>query len=258
MKRALVKLREFPNACYRACPHCQGPQRAARPQARLLPRSLLLEAVNIVVRGAGKEKQLVEIALPEQFRIALRKAGVFRELARRKAAQRHHLDSRLFSKRVQQLRRRGVRLGHGDTREASQTHRPRRFQVEIAFWKIDAASTFRDKWMPQAKLAQRGVESQPVLAGHRHQRDICLHQSIQKIGKACECLVVRADQIVDCAKHYGGGRPQRIHSWDAATMVMDVLPRWVTRNWRSRHLAFPTRRVCQPKGMALHYWCRSY
>ncbi len=74
----------------------QRPERAARTHLSLVRSSGLPEALDIGIRGSREEEQLVEIALAQEFRLALRQSGVLRQFPRRKLAQRYGLDAGFF------------------------------------------------------------------------------------------------------------------------------------------------------------------
>src|SRR5260370_3885528 len=100
---AVEEFRELADALQNTCPHGQGPEYALRAELQLAPPGFSEEAVNVPVRGAGEEKQLIEITLAGEFGFALRQTRVLRPFPRRKPAQRNHEHSALRRQTLQSL-----------------------------------------------------------------------------------------------------------------------------------------------------------
>ena len=73
---SLVKVGEVAYAGGKVRADRQRPERAARTHLSLVRSSGLPEALDIGIRGSREEEQLVEIALAQEFRLALRQSGV--------------------------------------------------------------------------------------------------------------------------------------------------------------------------------------
>src|SRR5208283_1152092 len=116
---AIVELRKFAGASGKISADSQRPERAAQTKTELFPCGFGSKFSNTLVGSAGEKKEFIEIAQPNEFRLALRQAGVLGKFPGRERAQRHYGNSRVFGKEFESLRGSRLRRSHGDAGEAA-------------------------------------------------------------------------------------------------------------------------------------------
>jgi len=82
-ERPVVELRKLTDATLDAGPDGGGPENAVLTELQVAIAPLCQEPTDFFIRGAGKEKDVVKVALPGKFGLLLRQARVLHELAGR-------------------------------------------------------------------------------------------------------------------------------------------------------------------------------
>jgi len=104
-ERPVIKLGQRANAALNARPNCRRPEHSMLAKLRSAFTALGKKLLHLCVRCAGKEKQLVKVALPRQLCLPHRQARVLHEFPKRKRAQRHYGDACLLRKRLKRISR---------------------------------------------------------------------------------------------------------------------------------------------------------
>src|ERR1700730_5163032 len=116
----VVKLGEIPDAVLRVCADRGGPENTVLAEVQFAILGFCEKPLDILVRDARKEENLVKITLPRQFGLPFREARVLDQFAEGEGTQRHNRDSSVRRESFEGLR--GCRQGgrHGNTGEASE------------------------------------------------------------------------------------------------------------------------------------------
>src|SRR6266478_4639772 len=173
-QRAVVEFRKFTDGMLDAGADSHGPKDAVLTELQAAIVSLFEKLLDFVIGSAGKEKNVVEIALPGKLGLFLGKPRVLDELARGERAQSHSRHARIPRECLQGLSGRWQDFSDRNTCKAAKAQRgglvgPRGAgcgsQVEIVLRKINCAAIFRDKGMSVAMFAAGIVELKTRAAG---------------------------------------------------------------------------------------------
>src|SRR5216684_7077396 len=141
----VVKLRKFSDAALGTGADCSRPENALLAKLQVPVASLCQEFLDLFIRGASKEKNIVKVPLPGKFGLSLWQTHILHEFAGREGAQSYNRHAGILGKGLQSISRRRQGFRDGNAREAPQSHRcglpgatgvgvgP---QMEIALWKI--------------------------------------------------------------------------------------------------------------------------
>src|SRR5260370_26664350 len=112
----VVKLRKFSDAALDTGADGSRPQNALLAKSQVPVASLCQEFLDLRIRGAGKEKNIVKVALPGKFSLSLWQTHVLREFAGREGAQSYNRHAGIMGKRLQGISRCGQGFCNGNAR----------------------------------------------------------------------------------------------------------------------------------------------
>src|SRR5216684_1094528 len=120
---AVVKFRKFSDTVLDAGADGSGPENAVLSKLQVPVASLCEEFLDLFMRGAGKETNVVKVTLPGKFGLSLWQTHVLREFAGREGAQSYNRHAGIMGKRLQGISRCGQGFCNGNAREAPEPHR---------------------------------------------------------------------------------------------------------------------------------------
>src|SRR6266849_6076496 len=120
---AVVKFRKFSDTVLDAGADGSGPENAVLSKLQAPVASLCQEFLDLFMRGAGKEKNIVKVALPGKFGLSLWQTHVLHKFAGREGAQSYNRHAGILGKGLQSISRRRQGFRDGNAREAPQSHR---------------------------------------------------------------------------------------------------------------------------------------
>src|SRR5260370_6525635 len=119
----VVKLRKFPDTVLDAGADGGGPENTVPTKLQVPVASLCQEFLDLFIRGASKEKNIVEVALPGKFGLSLWQTHVLHKFAAREGAQGYNRHASIMGKRLQGISRCGQGFRDGNARETPRPHR---------------------------------------------------------------------------------------------------------------------------------------
>src|SRR6267154_3481183 len=149
----VIKLRKFSDAALDTGADGSRPENALLAKSQVPVAALCQEFLDLRIRGAGKEKNIVEVALPGKFGLPLWQTHVLHKFAGREGAQSYNGHAGVMGKCLQSISRCGQGFRDGNAREAPEPHRrglPGATGVgvgplmEIALRQINRAALFCD------------------------------------------------------------------------------------------------------------------
>src|SRR5258708_6826801 len=173
-ERPVVQFHKLTNATMDAWTDGGGPQNAVLAELQAAIATLGQEPFDFFIRGASKEKDDVEIALPGKLSLSRWQACVLHQLAGRERAQSHNGHAGILGQCLQGL------SGHGQGYCDWNTGKPAEAQgrgllsasgvgcgsqVEIVLGQINRAAVFRDEAMRVPVLSAGVIELEPRAAG---------------------------------------------------------------------------------------------
>jgi hypothetical protein len=175
-KGALIQAVQFPKAPRQAGSHGRGPKRTGGAELQALLAGGSVKTVRVPIGSSGEKEQFLEIAVAEQLGFGGWQTGVLGKLARRKGTGGNDRHAGFLRNGFESFRGSRVSLGDGNAGKAAETNGLCGANVEIAFGKVNAAGSFRDKGMGMTEAANGGVELEAVAAGDPNEGNTFLFQ----------------------------------------------------------------------------------
>ncbi len=221
-KGTIVKVTDFANTALDVWLNCERPKHSLFAQSIIPLDRQQSETRDIRFGGSSKEEEFIEIALAGEFRFLIWQADILSELPRAQCTQGNDGHTRFFGQRFEGFLGGGLLLCNRDTRVARQTNGfARRFQVEIVFWKIDAATIFSEEGLGMTYAAARIVQLNTRFAGHPNAGNFELVEFSLKAFESVQEFAARGEKRVHSAID-DGLCPEQMRPPKGAPIVREI------------------------------------
>ena len=203
---SFIQFRELPDTTLDACTNGDGPKNTVLTELEFAMAAFFKKTRDIFRGDAGKEEEIVEVALPGQQSLPFRQASVLNKLAGREGAQCYHGHPGIRGKGSQSISGSGQNFGQGDTSEAAQAQsgyllRRRCSQygaeVEIVFREIDSTTVFGDKGMGVTEVAARFIKVKTRTGGEPDGRNALMIEGSGKLIEARDTLAAGGNESIN-------------------------------------------------------------